>query len=143
MCVRDHFGPHGARVVPWEFRSLSSSQSDMARPESSVPTITCSRIRRHHHAFISPFWTVLWVEPVLVLVFVAIPQSVQFTQGFRETVRQLLPLPCSWKVPEGKVGARYCSSGASGGCLHGGASFEVESAHFTARQMVRRTANNK
>ena len=35
------------------------------------------------------------------------------------------------------------SSGASGGSLHGGASFKVEKAHFAACKRVRRTATMK
>ena len=33
------------------------------------------------------------------------------------------------------------SRGASGGCLHGGASFKVEKAHLLHEERVRRTAN--
>ena len=38
---------------------------------------------------------------------------------------------------------RRFSSGASGGCLHGGASFKVGKAHFAARKRARRTAKMK
>ena len=59
------------------------------------------------------------------------------------TVGSLLLTWGSPKASHIKANHPHFSRGASGGCLHGGASFEVEKAHFTARKMCPENRKNE